>query len=99
MLIFFINCFIFNQNLSLVGSSVIGDGIFLSSALNIQKEVEVLDSKTNTINSYPSIRRAATALNLDVKSLNRHCLAIADLGLKTLYKDRYFIKISDKSKN
>lgn len=100
-LYFFKNCFIFNQRrvaLSLEGCSVIEDGILLSSVLNVQKKVEVLDSKTNTTNSYPSICKAAAALNVDVKSLNRHCLAKADLGLKILYKDRYLIRVSDESK-
>jgi hypothetical protein len=57
----------------------------------IRKYVKVFDSKTNITNSYPSIRKAAIALNVDVKSLNRHIIRTNESGLDELYKNQYYI--------
>lgn len=68
------------------------DVIFLFHTLSIKmkediiknpftKEVKVFDSKTNTTTSYPSIRKAASALNVEVKSLNRYINSKRELGL------------------
>lgn len=60
------------------------------------KEIKVLDIKNNKITSYPSIRKAALAINEDVKSLNCHILSKSSLGLTTLYKDQYLITVESK---
>jgi hypothetical protein len=58
------------------------------------KEIKVLDIKNNKITSYPSIRKAALAINVDVKSLNCHILYKS--FLTTLYKDQYLITVESK---
>ena len=55
------------------------------------KEVKVFDQKTNKTTSYPSIRKAAIALNVDVKSLNSHLISKSRLRLTSLYKKQYLI--------
>lgn len=60
------------------------------------KEIKVLDIKNNKITNYPSIRKAALAINEDVKSLNCHILSKSSLGLTTLYKDQYLITVESK---
>lgn len=62
-----------------------------SSALAISREIKIFDSETNITTNYPSIRKAASAIKVDVKSLNRHCLLIGNLVLNPLYKNRYLI--------
>lgn len=62
----------------------------LSSLAN-RKEVKVFDHKTNKTTSYPSIRKAAIALNVDVKSLNRHLISNSILRSTLLYKKQYLI--------
>ena len=62
------------------------------------KEIKVFDNQTNVSKIYPSIRKAASAIEVDVKSLNRHCLLTGDLGLRTLYKNRYFIEVIKSKK-
>jgi hypothetical protein len=61
------------------------------------KEVKVFDSHTNNTSFYPSIRKATSAIKVDVKSLNRHCLLTNNLGFNTLYKNRYLIDLNSKS--
>ena len=57
------------------------------------KEIKVLDVKNNIISSYLTIRKAAIAINVDVKSLNSHICSKSLLGLNTLFKDQYLITV------
>jgi NUMOD1 domain len=76
------------------------DYILLPSLIKLKKssgasskEINVLDVKTNVTIIYTSIRKAALALGVDVKSLNRHISSKCELGLNTLYKDQYLINV------
>ena len=65
---------------------------------SFSNEIKVLDNETNKTEIYPSIRKAASVIKVDVKSLNRHCILTGDLGLRTLYKNRYFIELIKSKK-
>lgn len=80
-------------------SSISEHDVLLSSLVNIKKpsvkEIKVLDVQTNVTTNYSSIRKAALALGVDVKSLNRHisCKCVLSRGLDTLYIDRYLVSV------
>lgn len=65
--------------------------LFSSTLVREGKVIKVFDKKTNTTTSYPSIRKAALALNVDIKSFNKHLKTKSILGLTSLYRGQYLI--------
>jgi len=53
----------------------------------------VTDIENNLPIRYSSIRKAALAINTDVKSFSHHVSSKSELGLKTLYKNRYIVSV------
>lgn len=54
-------------------------------------EVEVTDLETKLTTSYESIRKAAKAINSDIKSLSRREKTELEKGVNTPYRGRYII--------
>lgn len=54
-------------------------------------EVEITDLETNITTTYESIRKAASAINSDIKSLSRREKSQIKKGINTPYRDRYII--------
>lgn len=54
-------------------------------------EVEVTDLDTKITTSYESIRKAAKAINSDIKSLSRREKSQLEKGINTPYKGRYIV--------
>nr|YP_009722355.1 hypothetical protein [Morchella importuna]QGN66757.1 hypothetical protein [Morchella importuna] len=56
-------------------------------------EVEITDLETNLTTTYESIRKAAKAINSDIKSIVRREKSQLEKGINTPYRDRYIIVI------
>lgn len=54
-------------------------------------EVEITDLQTNLTTTYPSIRKAAEAIDSDIKSLSRREKSQLEKGINTPYRNRYII--------
>ena len=54
-------------------------------------EVEILDLETKLTTTYESIRKAAKAINSDIKSLSRREKSQGEKGINTPYRGRYII--------
>lgn len=54
-------------------------------------EVEILDMHTKVTTTYESIRKAAKAINSDIKSLSRREKSQLEKGINTPYRKRYII--------
>ena len=54
-------------------------------------EVEITDLESNITTTYESIRKAASAINSDIKSLSRREKSQIKKGINTPYRDRYII--------
>ena len=54
-------------------------------------EVEITDIETKLTTTYESIRKAAKAINSDIKSLSRREKSQLEKGINTLYRGRYQI--------
>ena len=54
-------------------------------------EVEITDLETNITTTYASIRKAADAINSDIKSLSRWDKLQIEKGISTAYRNKYMI--------
>nr|YP_009262018.1 hypothetical protein [Chrysoporthe austroafricana]AMX22093.1 hypothetical protein [Chrysoporthe austroafricana] len=69
----------------------------VNAALNRSKlskpgvEVEITDLDTKLTTSYESIRKAAKAINSDIKSLSRREKSQLEKGINTPYRGKYII--------
>jgi hypothetical protein len=54
-------------------------------------EVEITDLETNITTTYESIRKAAKAINSDIKSLSRREKLQLERGINTPYRKKYMI--------
>jgi len=74
-----------------------GEDLFRNIALNRTKlskvgvEVEITDLDTKLTTTYESIRKAASAINSDIKSLSRREKSQLEKGINTPYRGRYMI--------
>jgi hypothetical protein len=60
-------------------------------------EVEVTDIETKVTSTYDSIRKAATALDSDIKTILRREKTQTAKGINTPYRGRYIINIKRSS--
>jgi hypothetical protein len=56
-------------------------------------EVEITDLETKLTTTYESIRKAAKAINSDIKSISRREKSQLEKGINTPYRNRYMIVI------
>lgn len=56
-------------------------------------QVEVLDLETNITTTFDSIRKAALAINSDIKTILRREKSQLEKGINTPYRNRYMIVI------
>lgn len=55
-------------------------------------EVEITDIETKVTTVYDSVRKAASAINSDIKTLLRREKSQNEIGVNILYRNKYFIK-------
>lgn len=60
-------------------------------------EVEITDIETKLTSRYESIRKAAKAINSDIKSLSRREKSQLEKGINTPYRGRYIIVFNRSS--
>lgn len=56
-------------------------------------EVEITDIETKVTTVYDSVRKAASAINSDIKTLLRREKSHNEIGVNILYRNKYFITI------
>jgi group I intron endonuclease len=86
-------------NNSFYGKKHISEALNLmkNTALNRTKlskpgiQVEITDLETKLTDTYESIRKAANAINSDIKSLSRREKSQLEKGINTPYRGRYII--------